>query len=428
MTIIQKIILVLSFLLSYSANANEKTKVFVSCVFRYNLKANCIDFKNSFFNEYVKIVERVEKEENSELTLSLTDEQLDATQIKYTFSWTIQAPSNNLEANTTPNFHYPLILTSSIDALSTLNQLTKNAGKGLFVLLNVTSQTIQEDGSVIVVYGAQTQNQNPLPQNWFNRLENSPWYGNLALNGSGSQLGSNGELSYLTDRVKIDVNGVISINSMTLPDGTGGSISGQDKDNIFTELFVYTLSKNWSVAVINTSVTETGSNLSKLNELQVGVEWTLVPFRTTENKELSFRLGPEYKTFSLRQPNDLNNTQEKIFGLFAKIYFYWVVLQDKITMSLNAGYDAKFKYKGYDTKSLSASFNYQITRTIGFNASIGYQFSQKSLTYPAKPDFSNPLQSLFLSGQPGSSINYSMGINLRIGNSLRHTRNRRWAN
>jgi len=112
---------------------------------------------------------------------------------------------------------------------------------------------------------------------------------------------------------------------------------------------------------------------------------------------------------------------------FAQIYFYWVTNQDKITLKVGATGSQNLKYTDRYTVDLNGLINFQITRSVGVNASVTYGYSPASMTYPKEPDFSNSLQTAFLSGgQSGASLSYLMGVNLRLGNSLRKIRDRRW--
>jgi hypothetical protein len=178
--------------------------------------------------------------------------------------------------------------------------------------------------------------------------------------------------------------------------------------------------------VINTYSKNKGANVNFRDDVQTGVEWTLVPFRTTQNRELAFRVGPQYTNLTLGQANDLGHLQESYMSAFAQIYFYWVAMGDKLQSSLTSTTTDNLQHTNYYKETLSGTLKYQITSTFSINGSAAYIFEPRSMTFPANPNFSNPLQSTFLTDAPGSSHSVTIGVTGNLGAILRHLRDRRW--
>jgi hypothetical protein len=366
--------------------------------------------------------------------LTLTDEQeVESAHIGYTFAW------DSRLSDASGSISLPLILSTGLDSISTLNDLVTNASKGLYVYCIVQSQT-GANGQTVVIYGSPDGANGPSPsQGWLNKLSKGPWYINVTGNGSIAKTGEStnttdvksaslsAETGYFTDKYKVDTSGSLSYQSEAVPSGTGTQLSAHDLSLNATGLVVYSVGKDWSVAVINNYERNPGSNINFDENVQSGIEWSLVPFRTTQNRELAFRVGPQFTGLTLGQANDLNHLQEKYMGAFAQIYFYWVAMGDKLTMSLTNTTTEDFQHTNYYNTTLTGNIGYQINSVIGINGSSTYAYEPRSITYPANPSYTNPLQTLFLSGQAGGSYGYSVGLTIKLGNSPRKIHDRRWA-
>ena len=427
---------------------SSKYKVFINCVFRTTTSTSCTDFKNSFYADYGTFADRVERPEGSDLEMAVTDEPLEAGRVGYLYKWTSHLPGF-LDSS----FPYPLAISSSLDSLSTLNLLVVNAGKGLGVFLKVTSKVAADDQLVMVYQNPKEAGPNEEKESFENRLAKSPWF--VGVGGSGVYVGSGTgsentstksgtgslEVAYLKDKYKIDVAGSGTYTHQAINSASVGNYTAQDIKSSLSIFGVYSLSKDplnadkhkgkgvWSIAVINNGNSDSGSNISYQNNTQAGIEWNLVPFRTTQNQELLFAIGPEYTVLNTVQNNNLGHTHEQYWGSFVKVYYYWVLMHSKLTMTLSGAYDENWKYKGRSTLNLSASLNYQITRSVLLTGSATRIISdEESLYYPnltAQNTSPNPLQYAFQTGQKGGSYVYSIGVSLNLGNVVRKQRDRR---
>jgi hypothetical protein len=412
---------------------NGKFRLNIECTFRYTTITNCQDFKTLFFSQESSLVEEVDSENDVDLILSLTDEQqADASHVGYTFSWTSNLP------DAPGPISLPLILSTLLDTNSTLNALVQNGAKGLLVYCSIVNQNPGDNGQVVVVYSPDGSGGTP-SGGWLNKLANSPWFFNIAGSGTLASSGkganneklTNGsvapEVAYFTDKYKVDLTASAAYTGEAVPSGTGGQISAHDLAESASGMVVYSVATNWSVAVINNTIKNTGANVKLHNDIDTGVEWTLVPFRTTQNRELAFRVGPEFTTLSLAQANDLGHLQEKYMSAFAQIYFYWVALGDKLTSSLSSTTTDDLQHSNYYKTTVTGTLGYQFNSVLGVTGSANYIFEPRSITYPANPNFTNPLQSTFLTDQPGGGYSYSVTLNIKLGNAIRKIRDRRWS-
>src|SRR5690606_2210273 len=103
--------------------------------------------------------------------------------------------------------------------------------------------------------------------------------------------------NYSARKLRIQLSENAGFVNQTIPADNGGKISGSNQWFVTSGIASYTLGKCkdnrkcWTVAVIASHATDPGSNVDRAVETAAGLEWSLVPFRTTENQELYFRAG-----------------------------------------------------------------------------------------------------------------------------------------
>ena len=229
--------------------------------------------------------------------------------------------------------------------------------------------------------------------------------------------------------MKLDASATVSKTSETIPGATPGTkLSGGYTSQSFHEIGVFALNDHWSVAMINNTIKNSAANIDLQDTVATGVEWTLVPFRKTETKEIAFRVGPEASFLNLGSANSLGHLSEKSIIAFAQIYFYWVTLQDRLTFTSNVGLSKNLTYRQYYNAAVSGSASFQATRFLSFNVTGSYSYQPKSLSFPQNPDYSNPIKSSFLTGQAGKSFSFSYGVVVTLGNTTLKQRYRRWLN
>lgn len=439
------IILVLS-LIGVAANANppEKNrsilKLSIQCVFRYTTITDCGTFKEQFLANERARVSYVDSPIEADLELSVTDITVDANDIGYIFTWTSHIPGT-----VTSPWELPVLeLPTAFQANTTLSKLINAASRGLFIYYTVVNENTDATSGVTTVtfaspYGGDISH--PTHPSWIDRLAGGDVYFNVQLNANSASSGSGGynmtsdsygpfsfEGTYMSPHgsFKVDVTGAFSDNSITEPDGEGGRITGYARTAASSFTTIYQISDHWDVAVLSNGSESPSSNINYQDTTMLGTEWALVPFRETQNKELSLRVAPEYVTMNLEEPNYLGHTSEHFLGVMAQIYCYWVTFGDKLILSANATAVEGFKYSRNYNLSTAVSARYQVNRAIGFFGSVMYSDQPTNLTYPGNPDFSNPLQTQFLNGAPGRSVYYSLGVQFSIGNVSRFNKDRRW--
>jgi hypothetical protein len=407
------------------------TPVSVECNFRVTTKVNCNDFIRGFFSNFESVIRRETNLDLASLVLVLTDESLAAQSVRYSFHWTSK------DQTQVSDFTLPLIVDQGlIDEVGLLNLLIKNAGKGLVIFLDVMTQKT-DDGQIIIVYQPKEDGSAPAQESWLDKLEKSPIYVGLDIHGSYRTTGESnlqstnlngsamGSFIYSKDQFKADLSGYYTYKKISIPSSTG-TVSGDASVQGLNSILVYSMARRWSVAAINHVHVDPVSNVDLSMSNGAGVEWTLVPFRSTENKELAFRVGGAHQVLKLGEINDLGNIEEQYFTAFAKVYFFWTLNEGKTVIKLNAGIDQNLKYSGYQNYTFGSTFTFQLNRTTRLNLGGTYSYAAKTLTYPLNPDLSNPVNVQFMHGQAGRNLNLNIGLNVTIGNSLRKTRDRRW--
>ena len=410
------------------------TAVSVECDFRDTTKISCQYFIREFYSNYSSVIRRASSAVDATLSLSVSDEAITTDKIRYSFSW------KSKEQIQVSDFVLPLVVDqSTLDALSILSLLVKNAGKGLVLYLDVMTEKTK-DGQIVMVYQPKDDGSADTHHDGLmDRLAKSPLFFSADALGSYSSRGvkpydttalygnTYGELGYSVDKYKIDLTGYYTYRESSIPT-TNGRLTNVTATHGYNTLFVYSMAKRWSVAVINGANVDKTSNINLSTNTSAGVEWSLVPFRSTENQELAFRVGTSYNTLLLNERNAMGNLNEQYFSAFAKIYFYWVFADSKVGLNLNAGVSQNLKYSGFEQYNFGSTVNYQMTHSIKLNFSSSYTYNQKSLTYPGTPDLSNALQVQQMNGQAGGSLSFNFGIDFTIGNTVRKARDRRWAN
>lgn len=407
------------------------TSVSVECNFRVTSKTTCNDFVRGFFGNFGSVIQRELDSNQAALSLVLTDETVAAQSVRYNFQW------KSKDQTQVSDFTLPLIVDQGmVDEVGLLNLLIKNAGKGLVVFLDVMTQRT-DDGQIVIVYQPRDDGSEPKQDSWLDRLEKSPIYVGLDINGSYKTSGESnlqntnlngsamGSFVYSKDKFKADLSGYYSYKKITIPTSSG-TVSGDAAVEGLNSILVYSMTRRWNVAAINSIHVDPVSNVELNMSNGAGIEWTLVPFRSTENKEIAFRVGSEFNTLRLGTANDLGNVEERYLSAFAKVYFFWTLNDGKTAIKLNAGIDQNLKYNGYQNYSFGSNFTFQLNRTTRLNIGGQYSYAAKTLTYPMTPDLSNPVNVQFMRGQAGRNLNLQIGLNVTIGNSLRKSRDRRW--
>jgi hypothetical protein len=395
----------------------------------------CVDLVPLYFNN---LIQQSEDKEAATIALTLTDQLLATGELKVTLSFV---------SKTTPLISIgPFEMSPTLEA----NQPAHLAQQWLFAWIDqgVLTHFPPEDRAQTGASGVATQSHDmdlgvgAAVQS--RKFENSPFYLNISLSGQSfsagkpatattvntrsSSLNANGRvlLNYSTPRIRAigDVHSGYAESSY--PGAAGAQVEASNFTKGFSIMTIYSVAKRWSVAVIRTSDSNPGSNIQRDQYQSGGVEWTLVPFRVKETRELAIRTTVGQNNKALLAPNDRGNTEERLAYAFAALRFFWMFDEGRAVVNARASAFTVLSLKGYESYSASLDLGYQILRPIRVSVGLTYGYLKRSLTYPAAPDFSNPYQTTFLGGQPGRSLRFSFGMTATLGNRRRQNEDRRW--
>jgi hypothetical protein len=409
------------------------TPVKVDCLFRQTTKISCPDFIRGFFADIQSVIVQDQSLDGAMISLTLSDDVDTGSLTKYTFSWKSKDETQVSDFET-----YYRVDQSTLDGDQLRDNLLRRAGAGVMMFLDVI-RIKADDGVLSGAFQTPKNSTDTDRDGLFDRLQKSPLYINIGLDGTYRTTGQapyinksmsvspDVEIVYLKDRYKIDLMGYYKNTKASVPSSNGGTLTAENNARHFSSIVVYTMKRRWSVAVMDNVGMDSAANTKFSNVAVAGLEWALVPFRTNQNKELSFRVGTTHNTLDLNLANERGNFAESYFGAFARVYAYWIFLENKATLKLNGGYEKNLKYSGYEKYNIGGSLNFQVNRSTKLNFIGAYNFVTKSLTYPGVPDFTNPIMVQQMTGQSGKSLYMSVGIDVTIGNSLRKSRDRRWA-
>jgi hypothetical protein len=410
-------------------NVAGAQKVHISCQFRQTTKISCNDFIRGFFSNYQSVFVEEEFPERADLSLSVMDDVGTGAQTDYYFEWKPKVGQNPWKYS---------VDQSTLDAAALVRVLSDESIHEVLTRFVIKKITV-EDGVLTIVYVAPSSASEQKPDGFFEKLQKSPFYINIGLDGSYRTIGQapkqttsmsvNPDLNmiYLKDRYKVDLY-VNYKNSMTsVPTSSGENLSANVKSQYFRGILVYTFTDHLSVAVVEHIGADTASNTKLFQNVTGGLEWALVPFRTNENKELTFRIGATQQMLDLNFENQRGNLSEQFTVAFARIYTYWNSADVRTSLRLYGGFEKNLKYTGYEKYNVGATMSYQLNRSTKLSLNALFNYLTKSLTYPAKPDFSNPLMVQQMTGQAGRSLMTSVGIDIVIGNTKKNARDRRWS-
>lgn len=385
---------------------------------------DCQALQSGFFTTYGRLFERAAHPEDAEIHVRLTDQAISGGPTLFTFAWKASSALAVEDFTVTDR-----IDTTVHDSLFVLNELISDLGKGASLYLKVVHGEVNADGQLVITSG------DSAPAKASSKLSQGPFFANIAVSASGAKSGdlqifsgtAAANLNYSTDKVRLIVASAIGSTKYTVP-SEDGTLSASNNTTAVGVTGAYSVRKRWSVALLGKYTKAPGQNIEADRETDAGIEWTLVPYRTTETREVYVRFGGGLRDLNLASENELGFDREQYALIFAQVYANWIFLQSKAKFSLSGSVVNYPKFAGYQVYSGSSSFFYQVTPAIQLSGSYSAAYQKKSLTYPKAPDYSNPIQSSFLTGAPGVSTSFSFGVNVTIGNSLRKSRDRRWSN
>ena len=459
-----------------NATAVSKLSVYISCSIRsspggISSTQACADFKLKFYSMIDLYTARTENEGDADLALAVTSDEGDSQGFyRYTFQWKARHSLSNF----TDDSSYTIKLNQSLDPSGdgddrTITTLVNNSvivdqkiaatasdyGRGMYLYLPL-AMTVSESSHLITLTlqnAAGGSTDAPLPK-WSDKLAESPLYINASLGASYSSSGSGMEqttsesksasleTAYLKDRWAVDVIGSYNNVQISVPyynPATGANTiqSGSLLSKSVTGMAVYTLSNPdhcmerpsgcFSVALIHGNSTAAASNINSASNTAIAMEYSLYPIRKKDvNHEFAARAGLANEQANLVQENEFNQTHVHFNEAFVQIYFYWLAMKDKLTLSGTITQGQNLNFRSDHLTTISFNPVYQITPSIGLSGSLSYAIQPVSMVYPENPNYANVTQSNFLPGAAGKNISTSIRLTITLGNSVRKTQQKRF--
>jgi len=453
-----------------------KLSVYISCSVRslpggISSTQACADFKLKFYSMIDYYSSRTENEADADLALHLTSDEGDAQGFyRYTFQWVARHSLSKF----TDDSSYTIKLNQSLDPPGdgddrTITTLVNNSVivdqkaaatpsdylRGMYLYLPITMNV--GDGNHLITFTLQNKEGTATdapPPNWQDKLAQSPLYINASIGGSysssgtGMQQNTSGsesaslETAYLKDKWEIDATGSYTNVQITVPyynpaTGMNSIQTGHLDAKSFNGMAVYTLSDPnhcmerpsgcFSIAMIQQNSAAAASNYNSASTSAVALEYSLYPIRKKNvNHEFAARVGLANERANLVQANEFNQTNVNFSEAFVQVYFYWLAVKDKLTLSGSLTQGQNLGTQADHVTTISFNPVYQITPSIGLQGSINYTIQPVSMIYPGNPNYENVTQSAFLSSPTGKNISTSLTLTITLGNSVRKTQQKRF--
>jgi hypothetical protein len=435
-----KTILKLLFLVALLVNAARAdeintppgTKIFWDCAFSagqdlaHDKRVDCEDLASHFFTLNASIVTRVSKASAADLRIELGNMSKSPTEIRYTM---VIHPSGGYDVDVMRLPSLDLSTSQDEKVSSGIIVARLHAGVSAF---RATLGAHSDEAGNLIIEGADTGA--PAETGKVDRLAKTPWYFEGGAQGSDSKEGSvkttnlEGGIAanYRIEkyRIELDVNGTYIINSVPTGEET---YRGQLFIPSVKLTGVLSTSKRWSFAIISDNMIGKGVNVGRMNQLEGGVEYIVVPFRTNERNQFVVRAGPSFTALDLVDENERGHLKERLYSAFTQIAYVNTFAKNQASFTVSGKALTHLNAPGYEEYSLKGQVAYQISQKVTLKTSVKYKFAKKSLVYPKNPDYSNPAQVAFVESlAPGVNHTYSFGVSFHLGNQKRSF-DKRWS-
>ncbi len=382
---------------------------------------DCEEIAREFFQTHGSLYKRASRKEDAQLWARITDQSLPNGTTEVRFVW--KAREEMDMADVAPPA-YVVDFRSTPENVAINQVATQMAAHASFFLRATSAETSGTTTTVVF-----ETKQSAVTK----KAYTGPLFFDLSLSGSGSSNSTNSSFygngmasgTYSVEKFKVTAGFYLGQEkSSTTTDE--GKLNGRNVAYDMIVRGVYSIHKRWSVALYGYANRNPGNNVQHMRDVISGVEWLLVPFRRTELKQAHVRAGVGIADVALGQENDLGWKNKTYFFTFANGGIEWPVANNKLTIGLHGSAYYYPEFKGYERFSAKSEATYQVTPQIRLQGSYGLEYRKRSLTFPGNPDYSNPLQTMFLRGVPGFASNFSVGIGVTLGNSRRQEADRRW--
>lgn len=395
----------------------QKPTFYIKCQLRFAM--DCNELRRLFFEKFF-VLERKD-DDSAMIRVLLTDEQTNEGTIVHS-AW-----SSNNEISVA-DFNLPeLKLPKEFDTVKIQNNLITLLAQGVLPHIRVKSGQGLED---VIINSLQDPVKPPMPAS-------GPFYVDINLSGMADKNGigaknpdgtpgfSSGNASFYssvmlnhsTERTRILFTGDAGYGKETIPAINGTSYSSERFNSYIELLTVYSVTKNklWNIAVSSKYGVDRANNLVSGVELGGGVEYNLVPFRVDQPYEFRVQAGYRNTEDHLVLVNGRNHQHENYSILNLRIYLYWLFDHDKMSLNSSLGGEKNISHTGYYNGSAYLNFQYHINDHISAGVGGVVGFTAKNMRFPGTPDFSNPLNTKYLSGYSGGYYQTFISINVNLG-------------
>jgi hypothetical protein len=411
---------------------SEPIPVFVECNLRVSSQygITCTNVESTFFGRYGRYFSRARAKRDAPLSVKISDTSVGGTFVKYTFEWSSEESFSVEDRAYWIELDPGILLTTAMQTKLSLGMM-----KGAMVYLSVANAEIDEEGALKVTVDGGGDAK--AKKNFFTRLENSNFHteGGASLNGGSSgsyQRNSSAtgylDVNYSPDRYRFMGGFFINGQSITQPNDSGGSLKAKNTNRGAFVMGARSFGekRKWSVALYAEFHENSGNNENRNLSRGVALEYILVPYRTTQNKEVYARIGSGMQDLDLLLENDLGHRVHSYHFVFSEVGTYWTLFNSNFVLSARGRVKLNTAYQDYSIFSGNLAAQYKISKVVALNAEYALSYHKKSLNFPKNPNYSNPLQTQFLTGAPGKNTTFSVGISVNIGNGDRKSSDRRW--
>jgi hypothetical protein len=410
----------------------EPIPVFVDCNLRASSQygVSCTNVESTFFGRYGQYFSRARVARDAPLRVRITDVSMGGTFVKYTYEWISEKPFSVKDPAYSIELDPGILLTTAMQT-----ELSVGMMKGAIVYLSVANAEIDEEGALKVTLdgGADAK----AKKNFFTRLENSNFHteGGASLNGGTAgryqrNTSTTGylDVNYSPDRYRFMGGFFINAQAITQPNDSGGSLKAKNTNSGAFALGARSFGekRKWSVALYAEFHQNPGNNENREFSRGVALEYILVPYRTTQNQEIYARVGTGMQDLDLLLENDLGHRVHSYHFVFSEVGAYWTLFNSNFVLSARGRVKLNTAFQDYSIFSGNLGAQYKISKIVALNADYALSYHKKSLNFPKNPNYSNPLQTQFLTSAPGKNTTFSIGISVNIGNGERKSSDRRW--
>ncbi len=188
----------------------------------------------------------------------------------------------------------------------------------------------------------------------------------------------------------------------------------------------YSFKEKWSVATILGYAHAPKQNLDNTVIGAVGLEWNLVPFKTTQEKVVAIRYTVSEHYQDYEKPNILDQEQSLFLKHSVEAYFAWNF--EKFTVSTTLFGDSLMRDLSYLAGGASGSITWRVTNNILISLYGSLSYQKKYINAPLAEETSDSALEQYITGGNFKPLNIYTGLSLSytFGNSLLKGQDQRW--